>query len=164
MPIRPIAALVALTALLAASCTSSETHLVAQDGDIVEVHYVGTLDDGSQFDSSRDRGAPFEFTVGGGQVIGGFDDAVRGKQVGEVTTVRIEPADAYGEWSEEALVEVPRNPEQGEVTVGEQVYLANGQPVTVVAVTDETVTLDTNHPLAGEALTFEIEVLSITRE
>lgn len=163
MSIRPLAACVALTALFVASCSSSETHLVAQDGDVVEVHYVGTLDDGSQFDSSRDRGTPFGFTVGGGQVIAGFDEAVRGKQVGEVSTVRIEPADAYGEWSEDKLVEVPRNPEQGEVSVGEQVYLASGQPVTVYAVTEETVTLDTNHPLAGEALTFEIEVLSITR-
>ena len=75
----------------------------------------------------------------------------------------MEAADAYGEWSEAGLVEVPRDPAQGELTVGEQVFLGNGQPATIYAVTEETVTLDTNHPLAGEALTFEIEILAITR-
>jgi FKBP-type peptidyl-prolyl cis-trans isomerase 2 len=161
MRIRSIAALVATTALVLGAC--SDSSLVAQDGDLVEVHYVGTLDDGSQFDSSRDRGAPFSFTVGSGQVISGFDEAVRGQSVGDVNTVRMEAADAYGEWSEAGLVEVPRDPAQGELTVGEQVFLGNGQPATIYAVTEETVTLDTNHPLAGEALTFEIEILAITR-
>ncbi len=137
--------------------------LVAQDGDVVEVHYVGTLDDGSTFDSSRDRGTPFSFTVGAQGVISGFDNAVRGTSVGEVNTVRMEAADAYGEWSEDNIVEVPFNPEQGDVKAGDEVHLTNGQPATVLEVTAETVTLDTNHPLAGEALTFEIEILSITR-
>lgn len=137
--------------------------LVVQDGDVVEVHYVGTLDDGSQFDSSRDRGTPFSFTVGSGQVISGFDDAVRGAKVGDINTVRMDAADAYGEWSEANIIEVPFNPEQGDVAVGDEVFLTNGQPATVLEVTDETVTLDANHPLAGQALTFEIEVLSITR-
>ncbi len=138
-------------------------NLVIQDGDIVEVHYVGTLDDGSQFDSSRDRGTPFSFTVGTGQVISGFDDAVRGAKVGDVNTVRMEAADAYGEWTEDNIIEVPFNPEQGDVAVGDEVFLTNGQPATVLDVTEETVTLDANHPLAGEALTFEIEILSVTR-
>jgi FKBP-type peptidyl-prolyl cis-trans isomerase 2 len=136
---------------------------IVQDGDAVEVHYVGTLDDGSQFDSSRDRGAPFAFTVGTGQVIGGFDEAVRGGKVGDVRTVRIEPANAYGEWSEDNVVEVPFNAEQGDVKAGDEVFLTNGQPAIVVEVTEETVTLDTNHTLAGQALTFEIEILAITR-
>ncbi|MCL1599460.1 MAG: FKBP-type peptidyl-prolyl cis-trans isomerase [Actinomycetia bacterium] len=130
---------------------------------MVEVHYVGTLDDGSQFDSSRDRGTPFSFTVGTGQVISGFDDAVRGAKVGDVNTVRMEAADAYGEWSETNIIEVPFNAEQGDVAVGDEVFLTSGQPATVLDVTDETVTLDANHPLAGEALTFEIEVLAVTR-
>ncbi|MEN8238292.1 MAG: peptidylprolyl isomerase [Actinomycetota bacterium] len=137
--------------------------LVAQDGDTVEVHYVGTLDDGSQFDSSRDRGVPFSFTVGTGQVISGFDEAVRGAQVGETNTVRMEAADAYGEWSEENVLDLPYDPAQGEVAVGESVTLSNGQPAEVLEVTADTVKLDANHPLAGEALTFEIEVLGITR-
>jgi FKBP-type peptidyl-prolyl cis-trans isomerase 2 len=136
---------------------------IVQDGDAVEVHYVGTLDDGSQFDSSRDRDAPFAFTVGTGQVIGGFDEAVRGGKVGDVRTVRIEPANAYGEWSEDNVVEVPFNAEQGDVKAGDEVFLTNGQPAVVVEVTEETVTLDTNHTLAGQALTFEIEILAITR-
>lgn len=137
--------------------------LIVQDGDILEVHYVGTLDDGSQFDSSRDRGVPFTFSVGVGQVIGGFDDAVRGGKVGDVRTVRIEPQDAYGEWSEDNVIEVPFNPEQGDAKVGDEVFLTSGQAVTVISITDEIVTLDANHALAGEALTFEIEILSITR-
>ncbi|MDK1102891.1 MAG: peptidylprolyl isomerase [Actinomycetota bacterium] len=136
---------------------------MVQDGDVVEVHYIGTLDDGSQFDSSRDRDVPFSFTVGTGQVISGFDEAVRGGEVGDVRTVRIEPENAYGEWSEEKLVVVPFNPEQGDVEVGGEVFLTNGQPAIVTEVTAETVTLDTNHRLAGEALTFEIEILAITR-
>lgn len=141
----------------------SGERFVVQDGDVVEVHYIGTLDDGSQFDSSRDRDVPFSFTVGTGQVISGFDEAVRGGEVGDVRTVRIEPENAYGEWSEEKLVVVPFNPEQGDVEVGDEVLLANGQPAIVTEVTAETVTLDTNHRLAGEALTFEIEILAITR-
>lgn len=143
---------------------ASDDGLVVQDGDLVEVHYVGTLDDGSQFDSSRDRGVPFSFTVGIGQVIAGFDEAVRGGGVGDVRTVRIEPADAYGEWSEDNIVEVPFNPDQGDVEVGDEVFLTNGQPAVVIAITAETVTLDANHSLAGEALTFEIEILSVTRD
>jgi peptide-methionine (S)-S-oxide reductase len=137
--------------------------LVAQDGDIVELHYVGTLDDGSVFDSSRERGAPFSFTVGAPGVISGFDTAVRGMQVGEVNSSRMEAADAYGEWSEDNVVEVPLNPEQGDVKAGDSVALTNGQPATILEVTETTVKLDANHPLAGEALTFEVEVLAITR-
>jgi len=137
--------------------------LVAQDGDTVEVHYVGTLDDGSQFDSSRDRGTPFSFTVGTGQVISGFDEAVRGANVGDTNTVRMEAADAYGEWSEENVLELPYDPAQGEVAVGDTVTLSNGQPAEILEVSADTVKLDANHPLAGEALTFEIEVLGITR-
>ncbi|MEN8039883.1 MAG: peptidylprolyl isomerase [Actinomycetota bacterium] len=140
-----------------------EEGFIVQDGDTVDVHYVGTLDDGSQFDSSRDRGTPFTFTVGTGQVISGFDEAVRGGKVGDVNTVRMEPKDAYGEWSEENVIEVPLNPDQDDVKVGDEVYLTNGQPAIVLEVTDETVKLDVNHQLAGEALTFEIEILAITR-
>lgn len=143
--------------------TAPAGNLTAQDGDVVEVHYVGTLDDGSQFDSSRDRGTPFSFTVGAGEVISGFDEAVRSASVGDTNTVRMESADAYGDWSEENVIEVPYNPEQGDIAVGDQVYLTNGQPAVILEITDETVTLDANHALAGEALTFEIEVLAITR-
>jgi peptidylprolyl isomerase len=142
---------------------TDSSDLVAQDGDTVEVHYVGTLDDGSQFDSSRDRGTPFSFTVGTGQVISGFDEAVRGAQVGETNTVRMEAADAYGEWSEDNVLDLPYDPSQGEVAVGDMVTLNTGQPAEVLEVTADSVKLDANPPLAGEALTFEIEVLGITR-
>ena len=143
--------------------TETPDSLTAEDGDLVEVHYVGTLDDGSQFDSSRERGTPLPFTVGTGQVIPGFDQAVRGALVGDTITVRMEPSDAYGEWSEENVFDVPFNPEQGDIAVGDQVYLTDGRPVLILEITDETVKLDANHRLAGEALTFEIEVLAITR-
>ncbi|MEN8233712.1 MAG: peptidylprolyl isomerase [Actinomycetota bacterium] len=163
-------------ALLIAACSSGDAGadtaeqvadaggtLVVQDGDLVEVHYVGTLDDGSEFDSSRDGGTPFSFTVGVGQVISGFDDAVRGLRVGESRTVRIPAEDAYGEWSEENVVEVPYGESQADVAVGDEVFLSNGQSAIVLEVKSETVVLDANHELAGEALTFEIELLSVTR-
>ncbi len=137
--------------------------LVVQDGDTVEVHYVGTLDDGSQFDSSRDRGTPFTFTVGSGQVIPGFDEAVRGAKIGDIKTVRIEAKDAYGEVSEENIIDVPYDPALGEVKVGDRVTFGAGSPAIVLEVSEDTVKLDANHPLAGEALTFEIEILDITR-
>lgn len=136
---------------------------VVQDGDLVEVHYVGTLDDGTQFDSSRDRGSPFSFTVASGQVIPGFDDAVRGLRVGESRTVRIPAADAYGEWSQDNVIEVPYGESQSDVAVGDTVYLTDGRAAVVLEVKPDIVVLDANHELAGEALTFEIEVLAITR-
>lgn len=136
---------------------------VVRDGDLVEVHYTGTLDDGSIFDSSRERGTPLSFTVGTGEVIPGFDEAVRGLAVGESRTARMLPADAYGEWSEDLVVEVPYGPSQGDVAVGDEVFLNTGQPAVVLEVKEGTVLLDTNHELAGEALTFEIEVVAITR-
>ena len=137
--------------------------LMVQDGDAVEVHYVGTLDDGEQFDSSRDRGEPLSFTVASGQVIRGFDDAVRGLKVGEIRTYTMPPEDAYGVWSEDNVLEVPYGPSQGDVAVGDQVFLNTGQPAIVLEVHEDTVLLDANHRLAGEALTFEVEIISITR-
>jgi FKBP-type peptidyl-prolyl cis-trans isomerase 2 len=136
---------------------------MVQDGDLVEVHYDGTLDDGSTFDSSRDRGTPFSFTVGTGQVIAGFDEAVRGLKVGESRSVRIPAEEAYGEWSQDNVVEVPVGEGQDDVTVGDKVFLNTGQGAVVLEVKDGTVVLDANHELAGKALTFDIEVLSITR-
>jgi FKBP-type peptidyl-prolyl cis-trans isomerase 2/predicted small secreted protein len=136
---------------------------MVQDGDLVEVHYDGTLDDGSTFDSSRERGTPLSFTVGTGEVLSGFDDAVRGLKVGESRTVRLEAVDAYGVRSDDNIVEVPYGPGQSDVAVGDEVFLNNGRPAVVLEVNDATVILDVNHSLADEALTFEIEVLAITR-
>jgi FKBP-type peptidyl-prolyl cis-trans isomerase 2 len=136
---------------------------MVQDGDLVEVHYDGTLDDGSTFDSSRERGTPFSFEVGTGQVIPGFDEAVRGLKIGESREVRIPPAEAYGARSDENIVEVPYGPDQGDVAVGDKVFLNTGQAAVVLEVKKDTVILDANHEMAGQALTFKIEVLSITR-
>ena len=136
---------------------------MVQDGDLVEVHYDGTLDDGSTFDSSRERGTPFSFEVGTGQVIAGFDEAVRGLKIGESREVRILPGDAYGERSDENVVEVPYGPDQSDVTVGDKVFLNTGQAAIVLEVKKDSVVLDANHELAGQALTFKIEVLSVTR-
>jgi FKBP-type peptidyl-prolyl cis-trans isomerase 2 len=133
---------------------------VAKDGDPVEVHYTGTLDDGTEFDSSRDRG-PLAFVVGSGQVIPGFDEAVRGLAIGESRTVRIEPADAYGDVDPDLVLEFPRSDAPDDLAPGDQVPFANGAVGTVLEVTDEIVRIDANHPLAGEALTFEIELVSI---
>ena len=139
--------------------TDGET---ATDGDNVAVHYRGTLDDGTEFDSSEGRD-PLSFVVGSGQVIAGFDDAVRGLSVGDSRTVRIEPEDAYGEYTEEAVIDFPADSAPDGLQVGDAVTLGNGGRGPVLEITDEFVKIDANHPLAGEALTFEIELVSIER-
>jgi FKBP-type peptidyl-prolyl cis-trans isomerase 2 len=129
----------------------------ARDGDSVAVHYTGTLDDGSQFDSSAGR-EPLQFTVGSGQVISGFDEAVRGLGVGESRTVRMEAADAYGDHRDDMVITVPADQAPPGLVVGDQVQ-AGGMPATIVAVDDESVTIDANHRLAGQALTFAVELV-----
>lgn len=130
---------------------------VAQEGDFVAVHYIGTLDDGSVFDESRPRGATLDFTIGAGQMIAGFDEGVRGMTAGETKTIRIEPADAYGgEFLEADISQVP------EGTVGgDTLFDAAGQAVEVVSVEGNVVTLRNNHELAGQTLNFEIEMVAI---
>ena len=135
----------------------------AQDGDSVAVHYVGTLDDGSQFDSSRDRGEPLTFVVGSDQVIKGFDDAVRGMTVGDIVDVRIPPEEAYGEVDPELIFSVPIEEAPDDVAVGDEVLIGGITPGVVTEVTATEVEIDTNHRFAGEALTFEVELLSIDR-
>ncbi|MEE8337939.1 MAG: FKBP-type peptidyl-prolyl cis-trans isomerase [Dehalococcoidia bacterium] len=133
---------------------------VARDGDKVEVHYRGTLDNGEEFDSSAGRD-PLGFTVGAGQMIAGFDAAVRGMAVGETVTVHIEAAEAYGERRDDLIIEFPIDQAPADVAVGDRLQLSNGAPATVVAVTETTVTIDANHELAGETLTFTIELVSL---
>lgn len=137
---------------------------MAKDGDKVRVQYTGTLEDGTEFDSSRGRG-PLEFTVGAGEVIPGFDEAVRELAVGESTTVTIPSVNAYGEHMEDALRPVPREMFIEAPEIGWAVELqapdGNRLAAVVVEVGDEEVILDFNHPLAGRDLTFEIELVEV---
>lgn len=138
----------------------------AQQGDTVKVHYRGRLDDGFEFDTSI-GGEPLVFKIGSGEVIQGFEDAATGMSVGELKTFTVAPENAYGPHREELVVEMPWEyfPEDIVPEAGMQLKLVdeNGEeiPVVVVDVDEETVTLDANHPLAGKALTFDIEVLDI---
>ena len=138
----------------------------AKTGDSVQIHYTGTLDDGTQFDSSEGRD-PLGFTLGSGQVIAGFDDAVTGMEVGEKKTVRLEPTQAYGERHSELVQEVPKSalPEDLEAEVGLQLQAQgpDGHPMQLVvtAVNEDSIEVDGNHPLAGQALTFALELVAI---
>ncbi|MCB2110006.1 MAG: peptidylprolyl isomerase [Defluviimonas sp.] len=135
-------------------------------GDLVRIHYTGTLADGSRFDSSEGR-EPLQFTVGSGQIIPGLDRALPGMKTGERKTVTIAPEDAYGPRQEGAAQDVPRDsiPAEIPLEIGTalQMRTPTGQSinVTVAAVSDTTVTLDANHPLAGEELTFDFEIVGI---
>jgi FKBP-type peptidyl-prolyl cis-trans isomerase 2 len=122
-----------------------------------------TLDDGTLVDSSRDRGEALPFVVGTGQVISGFDDAVRGAKVGDIIDATLQPEDAYGQYDPALVIDLPIAEGQEDVAVGDTVYLSNGQPVVVVAIADGVATVDTNHELAGKVLHFEVEIVSITR-
>lgn len=139
--------------------TPSEAR-VAGEGDQVAVHYTGTLDSGEEFDSSRGR-EPLSFEVGAGQMITGFDAAVRGMAVGESRTVRLEPAEAYGERRDELVLTFPISQLPEGVGEGGSVLFTNGGQGVILEVTGETFTVDANHRLAGQALTFEIELVSI---
>lgn len=138
----------------------------AKSGDTVRIHYTGTLQDGSVFDSSEGRD-PLEFQLGSGQVIPGFDDGVTGMAVGDKKTIEIPCDQAYGAVNPQAMQDVPRAeiPDHIPLDLGTQlqVQAGNGQTmmVTVANVTDETVTLDANHPLAGKDLTFALELVEI---
>ena len=137
----------------------------ANPGDTVRVHYTGTLDDGTEFDSSRGR-EPLQFTLGAGQVVPGFDAAVTGMRPGDTKTVTIPAAEAYGDPRRELLVTVPRAqvPPGVEPRVGQRLQVGRGDrafPVVVHEVTDAHVVLDGNHPLAGQDLTFALELIDI---
>ncbi len=132
----------------------------------MQVHYTGKLDDGTIFDSSRER-EPLSFTLGAGQVIPGFDDALMGMTVGDSKTVRIPADQAYGEHRDDLVLEVTLDqfPADANPQVGQQFELRtqSGQPIpaTVTEVSGSTAKLDANHPLAGQALTFELELVAV---
>lgn len=138
----------------------------AKQGDTVHIHYTGTLEDGTEFDSSRDR-EPLVFTLGEGQVIAGFDQAVLGMQSGETKRVTIAADEAYGQYEDDLVFEIDRAqlPASFAPVLGEQYQMeqGNGQTrvVTVSEMSNDSVTLDANHPLAGYDLTFDLELVSV---
>jgi peptidylprolyl isomerase len=137
----------------------------AKQGDTVRVHYTGTLGDGQEFDSSRGLD-PLTFTLGTGSVIPGFDEAVTGMAVGDEKRVTIPAAEAYGPRREELTLQLPRSelPADMELEEGTQLRMEQDDQsivVTVRQLDDATVTLDANHPLAGEALTFDLRLVEI---
>jgi FKBP-type peptidyl-prolyl cis-trans isomerase 2 len=139
---------------------------MVKNGDKIQVHYKGTLTDGTLFDSSEGS-EPLEFTVGGGMVIAGFDKGVIGMAIGDKKTIHIPCLEAYGQLNDEAKITLPRSevPEDMKPEIGMEMHLTdeNGQviPVLVIGLSDTEITLDANHPLAGEDLNFDLELVSI---
>ncbi len=140
---------------------------MSNEGKKVKVHYTGTLDDGTKFDSSYDRDEPIEFTCMAGQMIPGFDAAVKDMEVNETKTVHIPAAEAYGEYDESMIQKIPVSqiPHGDELPVGQMIYLRTneGQPyaVFVRSIEDGIVTFDFNHELAGKDLNFEITLVEV---
>jgi peptidylprolyl isomerase len=186
MKLRTSAGLLALTALIVAvivaGCVENDVSTpsptpstptltpapttMAKEGDTVKVHYTGTLEDGSVFDTSVER-EPLQFTIGEGQLILGFEQGVIGMKLGESKTITIPADQAYGPYNEGLVGVVERDhlPAGVEPEVGQQLQTtqANGQiaVVTVINVSESTVTVDANHHLAGKDLTFEIQLVEI---
>ena len=139
---------------------------MAKDGDTVNVHYTGKLEDGTVFDSSVER-EPLEFTLGAGTIVPAFEEAVRGMQAGQSKTVTIPSQEAYGPRRDEMVLVVERTelPPELKPDVGQQLQMqqSDGRAVSVLVtdVSETTITIDANHPLAGKDLTFEIELLEI---
>jgi FKBP-type peptidyl-prolyl cis-trans isomerase 2 len=138
----------------------------AQVGDLVSVHYTGKLKNGEVFDSSKDRD-PLEFTLGDKALLEGFEDGVVGMKPGDIKSVTLEPENAFGDRREDLLLQLPKKkfPQHIAPSVGLQLRLSNarGNDMTVVIteVGEETVTLDGNHPLSGQTVVFDIELLEI---
>jgi len=136
-------------------------------GKLCSVHYEGTFDDGSKFDSSYDRDEPLEFECGRGYMIRGFDEAVVNMKVGEIVNIHLTPEEAYGPRDPQAIfaVDIEKMPGAEELSVDDQVYLQNqfGQPfpAKVIAKNEYTITFDCNHEMAGKALNFKIELIDV---
>ena len=138
----------------------------AKTGDKVKVHYTGTLEDGTQFDSSRER-EPLEFTIGGQQVIPGFENAVIGLEEGEITSIEIPPSEGYGDYDEKLrfVFDKSQFPNDLELKPGLRLNMqGEGDKVAVFTVVDilgDEVVLDGNHPLVGRTLLFDLELVEI---
>lgn len=141
---------------------------MSNEGKKVKVHYKGTLDNGEVFDSSYERDEPIEFTSMAGQVVKGFDEAVRDMEVGDKKTIHLEPEEAYGEAQEELIQTIPldRIPNGADLPDSGTVYFQgpDGMPIPaeIVKKDAESVTFDMNHPLAGKPLNFELELVEVS--
>lgn len=140
---------------------------MVKKGDKVKVEYIGKLEDGTVFDSSDKHGSLLEFTVGEGQLIKGFDEALLGMQAGEIKEIKLDPKNAYGEYNPDFVKELPKEyfPENQEIEPGMvfSIRLQDGHqvPMRIIEVSDETVTIDLNPPLTGKTLIFEIKLVEI---
>ncbi|MCH9621465.1 MAG: FKBP-type 16 kDa peptidyl-prolyl cis-trans isomerase [Chlamydiia bacterium] len=139
----------------------------AQSGDTVHIHYKGTLEDGTTFDTSYDRNEPLKFKLGQKEVIEGFEKACLGMAVGEKKDVKIPPKEAYGEYSKELVQQVEKKyfPEDIELTIGQEFMIGGNEFQTMARITGikgEEITLDANPRLAGKTLNFSIELVDIT--
>ncbi len=140
---------------------------MSNEGKKVKIHYTGTLDNGEKFDSSYDRNEPLAFVCMSGAVIKGFDDAVKDMEVGEKKSIHLEPAEAYGEVDKSLIQKVPidnfANADQ--IPVGQDIIMrdpnGNTIPVHVVSIENGIITLDMNHPLAGQPLNFDLELVEV---
>ncbi len=152
-----------LGVMLATGCSGM---VKAKNGDTVKVHYTGTLEDGTVFDTSVER-EPLEFTLGQGQLIPGFEQAVIGMKIGDLKTINIPADQAYGPHRDDLILVIERGqlPEDLDPKVGQQLQMmqADGSIITVIIIeiSETTVTIDANHPLVGKNLTFEIELVEI---
>jgi FKBP-type peptidyl-prolyl cis-trans isomerase 2 len=146
---------------------STKTASEVKSDDTIKVHYTGSLDDGTVFDSSEKHNQPLEFVVGGGQIIKGFDTAVIGMKIGEEKKIRLEPKEAYGDVNPMLIRKFPKDklPGDRDMKPGMMLLmgLPNGQqmPVKITEVETTEVTLDLNHPLAGKPLNFALKLIEI---
>ena len=140
---------------------------MSNEGKVVKVHYKGTLDDGDVFDSSYDHNEPIEFTCMAGQMIKGFDEAVRDMQVGEKKKIHLEPEEAYGEKNDELVQTIPLDmiPNAADLPESGTIYFQgpDGMPIPaeIVGIEDGKATFDMNHPMAGKPLNFELELVEV---
>ena len=159
-------AAISIVGVIMTGCNDGNTAAQAKNGDTVQVNYTGKLADGTVFDSSVGR-EPLEFKLGANQMIPGFEKAVLGMKVGEKKAVTIQAEEAYGQYRPELTAQIPRTQLASGVTpqVGQQLQSKRDDGsiviVFITAVSDNTVTIDGNHPLAGKKLTFEIELVKI---
>ena len=135
-----------------------------KQGDKVQVHYTGTLNDGTVFDSSEGR-EPLEFTIGEGQIIPGFENGIKEMKLNQEKTIKINPENAYGERNNQLIISIPRDKFPKEIEVNGRLALKGPQgqniPAVIKEINDNDVKIDLNHPLAGKELTFKVKVVGI---